>query len=422
MLVASKYLSKIYLALYGSVIVLLIIPWAYFESNQISAHGYSFLPRRVNFILIAVMGLALILIQGLNRREILKAFLFGILGLSHWVLRGYIEPHYFFEFIYLELAVLIIFTPNEIKQKILTYSSWILYALLIKAFVFRMGNYIHGGFFSSNLYATYIVYLSFVEIYRKRYWNLIPALLTLYMVGSKSSYMSIVTMIILTVVSNTFLLQKTQIWFAQFKLKKLNHFYTPLVLSALSIFIFTSIMVRTDYYKSWSERTALSRSEVTKNNMIMYGLGDSEESESEKGRLLNIIEDQFKDNAVSVKPLITDVSMSIGLRLTQYQHMHDNLGKYFGLGDTKGSQAQMLGHNPHSAVVDFISRLGFMYLILILFFYSRLFKAMDLFKFNVSIIPILAFQPYGFSIGHSIVILAFAYSLAKAAKEKSLRN
>jgi hypothetical protein len=421
-LVAEKYILKLYLALYSLVIALFVIPWAYFDKNGYMGPGYSFFPRKIIFVLMAVVGLALVLSRKISSRKIIKVCLFGVLGLAHWKIRGYIEPHYFFEFIYLELALLILFAPVETKQKMLKYSSLLLYIVLLKAFIFHMGNYIHGGFFSSNLFATYIVYLSFIEIYRKKYWNLIPAILMLYMVGSKSSYISITVIILLFLGSNIPTLKKVQIWFEHSRWKKFNNFYISLSLAAISILIFTLVMARTDKYKAWSEKMAPSIAETTKNNMIMYGLDRESKFETEKGRLLNIIEDQFKENPVTLKPLITDVGMSIGLRVTQYDYMYSNLMKYFWLGDTEGSQVKMMGHNPHSAVIDFISRLGLLYLILVLFFYSPLFKAMNLFMLNVSIMPILAFQPYGFSIGHSIVILAFVYSLAKEAKEQSSRT
>lgn len=153
--------------------------------------------------------------------------------------------------------------------------------------------------------------------------------------------------------------------------------------------------------------------------MLVYGLDKTDES---LRQVLVVTRDmQFRDTAPQKtinKPMITNLDLSIGLRVFQYIHMYDNILNYFILGDVLGSQQKMLGHNPHSAVIDFISRLGVMYFILCILFYSSLFSQMKLFAFNLGLVPVLCFQPYGFTLGHSIIVLAMVYTLSKFALEK----
>jgi hypothetical protein len=167
----------------------------------------------------------------------------------------------------------------------------------------------------------------------------------------------------------------------------------------------------------WEDEIKLDKTE----NSLSEEEKNSKKLEKARVVLLKTKEMQFNDNKLTVtaSPLVTDLGMSSGLRVAQYDYMFSNLAKYFWIGNSVVIQNEIYGHNPHSAFVDFISKLGLLYLILILVLYAKLFKFMDLFFINVCVIPILAFQPYGFTIGHSIVILSFGYALAKLAKEKS---
>jgi hypothetical protein len=448
----------LYTILYGLVFALLVIPWAYYIPKEIR---YSFLPRQLIFVLMSlVLGLIWIRQDKLIQKMTVGAIFVGLFALQ-WVRVGYPEPHDIFEFLYLEIALLIVSAPVEIKEKMLRYSSIILYVVLAKAFFFRMGTYVHGGFNSSNLYGTYIVFLCFIEVARRRYWNLIPAFLIIYVVGSKACYMASIVLVLYaayTYLESKGKLQQTPLVAWKSKIESRLSFYWPFLFAAAVIFVFTQIMTRTEYYKNWSKSMEPSRAETTRNNMIMYGLiqptappvpleevsppeklPDGKEKkrtsleeeelsvinkkddpvEHERKVLLRTKEMQFNDSKMSLSapPLITDVGMSAGLRLTQYQYMFQNLGKYFFTGDTIGSQSEMYGHNPHSSFPDFVSRLGLLYLLLVLILYVRLFKFMNLLFFNLGVLPILAFQPYGFTIGHSIVILALAYALTKQALE-----
>lgn len=420
MLVLQKHLNKFYYILFGLVFVLLAIPWAIYEQQAID---YTFLPRKIIFVLMAVISFIILLTQRISLKQMLLCAAFFGLGLLHTKIAGYLEPHYFFEFIYLEIALLLAFAPTVVKQNMLKFSSWLLYVVLAKAFVFRMGSYVHGGFYSSNLFATYIVFLSFIEVYRRRFWNLIPAILVIYFVGSKSSYMAMTGLVLFSIYLYLEAKGKCQSLVEKVKSIKLTkkfNFYWPMFIAAIAILIFTQIMVQTAYFKDWTASMAPSKEETTKNNLIMYGVDVKEQDEAQREVLLITKEMQYHENKISISapPLITDVGLSLALRLTQYEYMYKNILSYFWTGDTVKSQGEMFGHNPHSAFPDFVSRLGLLYLILVLVFYARLFKVMDLVICNVCIIPILAFQPYGFTIGHSIVILSMVYSLAKVAKEQ----
>ncbi|MBC7466813.1 MAG: hypothetical protein H7256_12545 [Bdellovibrio sp.] len=416
MLIADKYISKIYKVLFSLVIALFLVPWAYLDQ----ASGlYSFMPRKVLFLLMAMAGAVLILAGKDIFRKVMHGAVFVALGLLHLKLHGYLEPHYFFEFIYMEVALLIFFAPTEIKEKLLKISPVILYILLFKAIFFRVGSHIHGGFYSSNTYATYMVYLSFIEIYKKRYWNLVPAVVVMFFAGSKAVYMVLGIVIILTCFSYLNAVRQNKVIN---KNKIFKNFYYPIFVAFIFVGILSQAMVRTDYYQNWVKDIEPIRKDLTEENMIMYGVDSSEEALKKRRAVLRDIDKQLSEKELSNGPLISNVSMSGGFRVNQYEYMYENLYKYFLVGDTVGSQREMIGHNPHSAPIDFISRLGLLYLILVLVFYKRLFKAMDLFRLNVSILPIMAFQPYGFTIGHSIVILSFVYSLAKLAKSQTAQS
>ncbi len=281
-----------------------------------------------------------------------------------------------------------------------------------------------GGFQSSNLYGSYIIYLSFIEVARRRFWNLVPALMIIYVVGSKACYMA--SLVLLAYAVFCFFESKGKLvtftsYISRYRLPSRFNFYWPLAISGLAVVIFTQVMIRTDYFINWSKSMESSKADTTRNNMLMYGLSKEKNAEPEREKLLKKIEGQYVDNHISLTapPLITDVGMSVGLRVTQYDYIFKNILRYFFVGDTIESQGQMFGHNPHSAIPDFISRLGLLYLIVVLIFYARLFKAMNLLFFNVGILPILAFQPYGFTIGHSIVILSLTYALTKTARQQN---
>ncbi len=421
MLITDKNLQRLYTALFLFVFALIISPWAYFDPTSLN---YSYLPRQILLILIMIFaGLIIILCRKVTYKKIFIGFTFLGLGLLHSYINGYHEPHYIYQFLFYEIATLIIFAPAEVKDKMLKYSHYVLYILLAKALYFRMGTYIHGGFLSSNIYATYIVYLCFIEFYKKRYWNFIPSIAVLYFVGSKAAYMAMVVLLVFTLFR--YLAKKKlfeDIFENKFKfifVKKTN-LYWSISIAGFLIFIFTTIAVRTDYYINWSIMMAPIKMEVTKINMIMYGLDKSEESQKKRQMLLLEREGHFRDNELSLfeKPLITDVGSSLGLRLTQYDYMHTNITKYFLIGNTVETQMEIYGDNPHSAFIDIVSRLGLLYLVLILTFYSHVFKFMNLVVCNICLIPFLAFQPYGFTIGHSIIILSLVYALSKKAEDQ----
>lgn len=417
----SPMTNKLYYLLYSLVLSLFIIPWMYFDDKMVD---YSFLPKKVIFMLMAFVSVLIIFNRKLSIRKAIKLLLFASLAGMHWYLNGYNEPHYLYQFLYLEIAVLVILAPDKVKERMLKYSTFVFYALLLKALYFKIGSYVHGGFLSSNLFASYIVYLGFVEVYKKHYFSLLPAIFVLYFVGSKAGYMAISILSVFALVayfSQIKQLDQVFLRIKDFTLVKRVNFYWPLAIAAVAVLVFTKIMVRSESHRSWTQEIEPSREESTQNNMITYGLDKSDEGEKKREIFLVTKEQQFKEKEISVfkKPLITDINVSIGTRLIQYDYMYSNLHKYFLVGNTIKSQSQMLGHNPHSAFVDIISRLGVLYLLLVLFFYSHLFKSMNLFYCNVSIIPILAFQPYGFSIGHSIIVLSLVYALAKTAKERN---
>jgi hypothetical protein len=357
MLINDKYILRFYRALYGLVFILLIMPWTYYD---IKAVEYSFLPRRILFVIMAICAAFIILQRKLSWRKFIKLFIFISLGALHWKLNGYNEPHYFFEFVYLEIAVLFIYAPISVRVEMLKWSPYVLYLLLLKAFFFRIGSYIHGGFLSSNLYAAYIVYLCFIEVYKKRYWNLVPAIMVLYFVGSKASYMAMALLLILGLIRHLAGLQKFEqvsLKISKFNFLNKNYFYWPVGISALFVLIFTLVMVKTEYYQEWTKKMAPSKAESTQNNMVMYGLDKSIETENLRKVLTKTKDMQFEDRKLSVSetPMITDVGMSVGLRLVQYDYMYSNIEKFFWVGNTIKSQQQMFGNNPHSAFIDFIS-------------------------------------------------------------------
>lgn len=416
--------EKLYLMLYGLILGLLVVPWVFYIENEVR---YSFLPRRILFAVFTCVAVLIILLQRpFPKKKIWIALLFASLGILHWQLKKYLEPHYFLQFTYMEMASLVFLAPDSIKEKVLKWSSILLYLFLAKALYYRMGTYIHGGLLSSNLYGTYIVYLCFLEVARRRYWNLIPAFVVIFYVGSKACYLASLV-VILAAIYQFFKDRKSDfsvLRFCRTRIEKGVSFYWPLAIATVFIAGFTAVMLQTKKYQDWSKSMEGSKAETTQNNLIMYGVNqNSAAAEEDRKHLLKKIEGQFNENKMSLQapPLITDVGMSMGLRVAQYSHVFQNLHLYFFVGDANKAQAEMYGHNPHSAVPDIISRLGLLYLILILVFYSSVFKSMNLFFFNLGILPILSFQPYGFTIGHSIVLLSVIYTLTKYAEVKSLK-
>lgn len=420
----SKQSEKLYLLLYGLVFSLLVIPWVYYQADQVK---YSFLPRQTLFILIAGAGFLVWLLQSpkYQLRTVCLAIFFFSLGILHWKLNGFFESHYFFQFLYLEIAALVFFAPPAVKDKILKYSSIVLYIFLAKGLYFRVEKYIHGGLLSSNLYGSYIIYLCFLEVARRRYWNLLPALAVVFYAGSKASYLASIPLGLFAL--HTYCQdRKLQLPWVQATINKVGDCFNLLValaVSAASIIMLTFVLIQSQGFKDWSKMMGPSKDSLTThNNMIMYGLRTSTpQDEEQRKELLQRVEGQFQENKISSEssaPETTEVGLSLWLRLSQYSYMYKNLNKYFFLGNTNESQEEMYGHNPHSAVPDFISRLGLLYLLVALFFYSALYKSFNLLFFNLGLLPILCFQPYGFTIGHSFVLLSLIYALTKHAASK----
>lgn len=399
--------------LYSLIFALLLIPWAYFDEAKFD---YSFTPRKILYFMLGLFSSLLILQQKWQWKRI---FLFigalAFFGLHNY-LNGYYESHYILQFFYLEIALLVVFAPDKVKRNFAKYSHYILYAFLLKAIFLRIGGFIHGGFLSSNLYATYLVYFCFIEIYQKRYWNLIPAIAVIYLAGSKAAYIAVLLLITLYALQK--ILEKTQIYAKVFQTLKKFNFYWSLGLAAGLILIVTIIISSTAYYHHWLAIMEPQRQQITELNMLRYGLSTDPADENMRVKDLLAKQQFFKDKGMIAEgPMISDVPTSLGLRINQYDYIHDHIFDYTIVGDTIGSQIQIFGHNPHSAVVDFISRLGLIYLILILFFYKKIFTSFNLIVCNISLIPILAFQPYGFTIGHSLPILCLLYGLAQISSK-----
>lgn len=424
----KKNIEKLYLVLYGLILSLLVVPWFYYQTELVR---YSFLPRRILFVLIALAGLLVWLVQPMNhlRRTILIGVFFTSLGIAHWRFNGFFESHYFLQFLYLELAMLVLFAPSAVKEKMLKYSSIVLYIFLVKGLFFRMEKYVHGGLLSSNLYGTYIIYLCFLEVARRRYWNLLPALAVVFYAGSKASYLASIPLVFFAIYTY-YSDHNSQVSIIQFVKNKISdrfNFFWALAISAVSVMVFTFTMIQADGFKDWTKMMGSSKDALTThNNMIMYGLRTTTpQIEEQRKELLKRVETQFHDNKMSSEssaPVTTEVGLSLWLRLAQYSHVYQNIEKYFFLGNTIESQEQMYGHNPHSAVPDIISRLGLLYLVMMLVFYANFYKFLNLLFFNLSLLPILCFQPYGFTIGHSVVLLSLIYTLTQQAffKEKEI--
>lgn len=418
----QRYETQLYSVLLTFVYALFVIPWVYFDEK---ARDYSFLPRRVVFVLAALLGALLFFGKRFSWKNTAVIIFLSGLGLLHWNLKDEIEPHYFFEWAYLELAVLVLFSPESVKKTVLKYSVYVFYFYLAKALYFRIGAHIHGGLYSSNLYGTYLLYLSFIEVASRRYWSLIPALVIIFYVGSKACYLGVPALLLYAVY---LILKDRQILLSNkgFDLIKKNAFrfslMTAIGISVIAVFAFTKIMVKSDLYLSWEKTMLGSKQETTANNLAMYGLDKTPMGGIKKEVFLKERELQLEARELTLdRPQVTDVTMSLGVRLLQYDYIFRELVRdYLILGDTVSSQKEMLGHNPHSAVPDFISRLGLLYLLIILFFYRKLFLNMNHFFFNLALFPILCFQPYGFTIGHSIVGLSLIYALTQQAEKKEI--
>lgn len=415
----QSYEMQMYYAVYIFVYAIFVVPWMYFDET---IKDYSFLPRRILFVLAAAVGAFLFFQKRFNLKNITVIAFLSFLGLLHWNLKGQIEPHYFFEWAYLELALLIYFAPETIKKATLKYSVYVFYFYLAKALYFRIGAHIHGGLYSSNLYGTYLLYLSFIEVASRRYWSLIPGLIILFYVGSKACYLGVPFLLAYAL----FIFLKDRQIISDVKsdlfLKKLGsmNYLFVVLLSVAVIFVFTRIMIQRDIYLNWEIGMLGSKQETTANNLAMYGLDKSEVGAKRKEVFLKKRELQLEAIPMSLEnPQVTDLTMSLGVRLWQYKYMFNELFKQFVfVGDAVGSQKEMLGHNPHSAVIDFISRLGLLYLLVVLFFYRSLFVAMNHLFFNLALLPILCFQPYGFTIGHSILGLSLIYALTQQAEKQ----
>ncbi|WP_413287805.1 hypothetical protein [Bdellovibrio sp. HCB337] len=381
----------------------LIIPWGYVVEET---GDYSFLPKMVSNLLLAAVGLLVAFARPIEWKKLALVAAAGILMGIHYFKNGYLEPHYLYQVVYLELAALIYFSSPEVKKRILKYSPYLFYIFLIKAYFFRNGLFVHGGTFSSNLYSAMLMYFCWVEVSQKRYWNLLIALPVIVIGGSKAVYMGITIFLV-----SSFIIAK---WNSGF-IRKLQSFGLQWFLATafLVTLAITLVMQSTAYYQDWLSGIEPHRKAITERNMILYGFGLTQQDEETKSQLMEEKRRALKD----ARPM-SEVDTSLGLRLNQYDYMYSNLPKYFLVGNAAGSSWQMFGHNPHSAVIDFISRLGGLFFLLCMFFYRRLFASMKNLAFNLSLLPILVFQPYGFTIGHVLPLMVLLYALGSCPKEQ----
>jgi hypothetical protein len=401
----SSIAQKLYLALCSIVFINLVIPWGSLDEQAVR---YSFLPHKILTALLIFIWIAIVATEKKLLEKYIPFMIAVLMTLLHYKFRGTLETHYIIQIFYLEISYTLLTFPHSVLNKCNLFIAPLLVILLMKAPFFRIGPMIHGGFLSSNLYATYIFYITIPIIYFNRYLLAAASAIAIFYIGSKAVYLSSLSFIILFA-SKKFVERKIP----SLKESQMGIFPT-IIISVLITTVMTFFTINTSQYLNFRERLETSRREITDITLMRYNLIFDDlyrervlESFLEKRKGLE--EKSFSFTS----PLISDPKASLFLRISQYQYVLLNLKKFLFIGDELTVRENAYGHNPHNAILDLISRFGILFTFFIFYYYRKLFFLMKNRLLNLCLLPIIIFQPYSFTLGFSLIILCFIYNYAR---------
>ncbi len=376
--------------------LVLLIPWGYYDENL---YRYSFVYKKVALIF---LGLAVLWSINVNKevKKIITPFGVGCLAfILSYLLYGNIEKHFILQVIYLEIARQIFMMSADVKVFLRRVNPLILYMLVLKGFFWANGNYIHGGYFSSNLYSFLLLLFCLPEIKTKRYYNLIIPMYYLIISGSKSVYLGMLLIGLYGILMAISKGLKTQ-YFLNFK--KLNIFYS---MGGALLFAFSLATVLNSglLFPQVYQQLQNEKKNITIKNLKRRGLVATS--------ILEVKSDyESKQKALLTEYPVSPYQTTLVLRAVQYDTFFnfENFLRVSIVGDFKYILERAYGFNPHNALVDIFSRLGVAFCFLLAFLYRETFLKIKSPLFLAATFPALCLQPYGFTLGHGLIFCSLA--------------
>lgn len=375
-----------------TLILLLLVPWGYYDVNN---YGYTFIYKKLMTVL---LGLTAVLSMYLNK-SFKGAVYPALLGVAAFLAAFYLdenfEKHFILQVVYLEIVRQIFMMPEEVKRVLKKINPYILYAMVLKGMLLTNGNYIHGGYFSSNLYSFLLLLICLPEIKAKRYYNLVLPAYFLVAAGSKSVYLGVLmlTFYFVFTIFNKFIPGD----FFTRVMKRVNifHSFVAAVLFAFSIaFVLEAGLLFPEVYNSLEKQ----QYSITIRNMKGRGLVPTSRSELRRAY-------EAKQKSLLTEHPVSPYKTTLVLRAIQYRAFFQNFWKVAVVGNFIYILERAYGFNPHNAVLDIFSRLGILFCLCLAFLYKKVFFRMNSPLLLAAILPSLCLQPYGFSLGHGIVFV-----------------
>lgn len=394
-------------ALVGTLFLVLLIPWGYYDE---SIYRHTFVYKKAALFLLGLATLLSIYVHKSWKSALCPAFV-GILALSlSYLLYGNLEKHFVLQFIYLEVARQIFLMPTKMKRILLRVNPVIVYAMVLKGVIWSNGNYIHGGYFSSNLFSFFLFLFCLPEIKAKRYYNLILPLYYLFVAGSKSVYLGLVMIMLYGSWLLTERLLKQKILYRV--LNKINIFYSLGMALIFALFVSLSLksgLLLPSVYKNLSQQ----KREITLKNLKRRGIVPVSLEELK-------VDYESKQEALLTENPVSPYKTTLVLRAIQYDTFFNfkNFFHVFIVGDFRYILERAYGFNPHNAVVDIFSRLGVIFCFILAFLYRKTLFKINSPLFLAATLPAICLQPYGFTLGHGFVLFSLvAFTVSEAPKE-----
>ncbi|WP_393063893.1 hypothetical protein [Halobacteriovorax sp. FRX-2] len=385
----NKIVNNLILVLY------IIIPWSYIDT---ATSTYNFTPKYIALTLLILTFIPITVSSTNLVVKFKKAFCALMFLVLSYLINERIELNYITQIIYLELACLIISkeaSSTQLLSKILRYATPL---LILKCYIFRNGLFIHGGFASSNFLSLIILLSLMIEIHNKSFITTILYILILIPLGSKTAYISLILLILYN-------FSKSSIFLKRNFYDRFSNFYYTIAFSIVITIFSTSFIASTNFYKNWINHFSIKRQEITFKNMVRSGLLKDQE----------FLTKDFKNkqNELKTEFPISPTYYTLNLRILQNLNIMKDFNHYFISGALIKSATKSFGFNPHNAILGFIAQLGFLYLLYLFFVFSDLFLKLDNPVLNLLLFPYLLFQPYGYTLGHGLIIISIYYVIIK---------
>lgn len=184
-----------------------------------------------------------------------------------------------------------------------------------------------------------------------------------------------------------------------------------LATTAAITLLFTLLASQSPYHTGWADSISPAQKDITTERNLKRRNLITEEWEERKKDF------DTKQDGLTLENPISDFRTSFNLRVVQYEEMLKELHKYFFVGNIFKIAYKAFGFNPHNSILDFISRLGLLYFIGIIYLYRVQFFKLNIVFVNLCILPILVYQPFGYTLGHGFLVFMFYYCLISVKKE-----